>query len=498
MAAIITEKFRLNNAKQFVEDITQTSSGSYTFIGRGHSWTDDSTPPTPVDSPNDEFDAYRNMVALKKISPSDVSHAIVRRDWTSGTTYDEYRHNYSASNTATSGATTLWDSLYYVVTDDYNVYKCISNGTGITGGTAAAASTQKPDHTDTALDVESDGYVWKYMYSIPASDVIKFVTNDFMPVKTLGAKLAVAGGVDTGSQDGRLGDASTDDGSAQWDVENAAVDGSIIKARVRAAGSGYTASTTTNSIAIRGDGASGVCSVVTSGSGTVSTVTITTAGTGYTYAYIANNDIPGFDNDNQPADGTNASANIEFMIGPKHGHGADPIEELGGNYVILNSRLEYAEGSGDFPTDNDFRQIGVVVNPTDTNNALITAATAKAYKTMTFQSGSFVAPTVDTLVRNANPETKTTAVGVVVSVDSTNRIISFLPYPNEAGNFVAFANGNSIFSASSTAHGTLNASSAIAAEEVLRHSGDIIYLENRGAVSRASDQIEDIKLIVEM
>ena len=187
------------------------------------------------------------------------------------------------------------------------------------------------------------------------------------------------------------------------------------------------------------------------------------------------------------------------MIGPKYGHGADPIEELGGNYVILNSRLEYAEGSGDFPTDNDFRQIGVIVNPTQTSGALLDAATAKAYKTMTFQSTSFVAPTVDTLVRNANPETKTTAVGVVVSVDSTNRIISFLPYPNEAGNFVAFANGNSIFSTGDgTAHGTLNASSAIAAEEVLRHSGDIIYLENRGAVSRASDQIEDIKLIVEM
>ena len=78
MAAIITEKFRLNNAKQFIEDITQSSSVAYSFIGRGHSWTDDSTPPTPVDSPNDEFDAYRSMVALKKISTSDISHAIVR------------------------------------------------------------------------------------------------------------------------------------------------------------------------------------------------------------------------------------------------------------------------------------------------------------------------------------------------------------------------------------------------------------------------------------
>ena len=464
----------------------------YSFIGRGHAWTDDSTPPTPVDSPNDEFDAYRNMVALKKISTSDVSHAIVRRDWTSGTTYDEYRHNYSSSNTANSGATTLWDSLFYVVTDDYNVYKCLNND----GNTA---STVKPDHTTLATPTESDGYQWKFMYSISASDVIKFVTNDFIPVKTIGAQLAVAGGVDTGSQDGRLGDAATDDGSAQWDVENGAVDGALQRVRVKSAGSGYTASTTTTNITIRGDGSGGVATVVTNGSGGVSSVSITTAGSGYTTAFIANEDIPGFDNADQAADGTNNSANIEFIIQPKGGHGADAIEELGGNYIILNSRLEYSEGSGDFPTDNDFRQIGVIVNPTDQGgNTLCSATTRTAYKKMTFQASGFSAPTVDTIIRNASTEVVGTAVGIVVSVDSTNRVISYLPYPNESGNFVAFANGNTIYSSTSTNHGTLASSSAITAEEVQRHSGDIIYLENRQAVSRASDQIEDIKLIVEM
>ena len=492
MAAIITEKFRLNNAKQFIEDITQSSSVAYSFIGRGHAWTDDSTPPTPVDSPNDEYDAYRNMVALKKISTSDVSHAIVRRDWTSGTTYDEYRHNYASGNTANSGATTLWDSLFYVVTDDYNVYKCINNDNN-------TASTVKPDHTTLATPTESDGYQWKFMYSISASDVIKFVTNDFIPVKTLGAQLAVAGGVDTGSQDGRLSDAATDDGSAQWDVENGAVDGALDRVRVKAAGSGYTASTTTSNITIRGDGSGGVAQVITNGSGGVSSVSVTTAGSGYTTAFIANEDIPGFDNADQAADGTNASANIEFVIGPKNGHGSDPIEELGGNYIILNSRLEYSEGSGDFPTDNDFRQIGVVVNPTDQGgNTLCSATTRTAYKKMEFVSSGFSAPAVDTIIRNASTEVVGTAVGIVVSVDSTNRIISYLPYPNESGNFVAFANGNTIYSSTNTNHGTLASSSAITAEEVQRHSGDIIYLENRQAVSRASDQIEDIKLIVEM
>jgi len=496
MAAIITEKFRLNNAKQFVEDVTEATSATYTFIGRGHAWADDSSPPTPVDSPNDEFDAYRNMVALKKIATTDISHAIVRRDWTSGTQYDEYRHNYASGNAASTGATTLWDSLFYVVTDDYNVYKCISNGTA--DHTAANVSTVKPDHTTLATPTETDEYQWKYMYSISASDVIKFVTNDFIPIKTMGAQLAVAGGVDNqaGNQDGRLGDAATDDGSAQWDVENGAVDGALNKARIVSGGSGYN-NATTASIAIRGDGSGGVCTVTTA-SGGVTAVTVTTAGSGYTYAYLANEDIPGGAG-NIPTDGTGSSANIEFIIQPKNGHGADPIEELGGNYVILNSRLEYAEGSGDFPTDNDFRQIGVVVNPTNVgSNTLCTATTLKAYKTMEFVSSGFSAPTVDTIIRNASTELKTTAVGVVVSVDSSTRIISYLPYPNEAGNFVAFANGNSIYSATSTAHGTLKSSAALVAEEVARHSGDIIYLENRGAVSRASDQIEDIKLIVEM
>ena len=482
MAAIITEKFRLNNAKQFVEDMGEAASSAYMFIGRSHSWTDDSTPPTPVDSPNDEFDAYRNMVAMKKISSSDISHAIVRRDWTSGTAYDEYRHNYTSANTSANSKTTLWDSYFYVVTDDYNVYKCISNNNG-------GNSTQKPDHTTLATPTESDSYKWKFMYSISASDVIKFVTNDFVPVKTLGAKAAVDG--NTG-----IGSTASDDGSAQWDTENGAAAGSIDHVRVVAGGTGYTASTSNTNKTIRGDGTGGVCTVTTNGSGVVSAVTVTTAGTGYSYAYVANDDIAGFDNANQRADGTNNSANIEFIIGPKHGHGADAVSELGGNYVILNSRLEFAEGAGDFPTDNDFRQIGVVVNPTNYGGTTVATATTRAVvNKLTFNASGFSAPTVDTILRNAATETNASAVGVVTSVDTTNRIISYLPYPNEAGGFYAFSTSQTVYSGTSTNHGTI---SGLTNPEVGRHSGEVIYLENRGAVSRASDQIEDIKLIVEM
>ena len=205
MAAIITEKFRLHNAKEFKQSATESGNAMYMFIGRPLSWTDDNNPPTPVDSLNDEYDAYANMVALKKVSSTDVSHAIIRRDWTSGTAYDEYRHNYTSSNTATSGASTLWASTFYVVTSDYNVYKVISNNGG-------ANSTVMPTGTSTSILTTADGYKWKFMYSISASDVIKFVTSDFIPVKTIGAKAAVDGDV------GGLGSAASDDNSAQWDV----------------------------------------------------------------------------------------------------------------------------------------------------------------------------------------------------------------------------------------------------------------------------------------
>ena len=477
MAAIITEKFRLHNAKEFKQSATESGNAMYMFIGRPLSWTDDNNPPTPVDSLNDEYDAYANMVALKKVSSTDVSHAIIRRDWTSGTAYDEYRHNYTSSNTATSGASTLWASTFYVVTSDYNVYKVISNNGG-------ANSTVMPTGTSTSILTTADGYKWKFMYSISASDVIKFVTSDFIPVKTIGAKAAVEGDV------GGLGTAASDDNSAQWDVENGATDGTIEHARVTAGGSSYGSDGTYN-VAISGDGASGQLTVTVS-SGAITAVAINAVGSGYSVASIDNSLLQ------TATSSTGTGASFDIIISPKNGHGADPVEELGGNYVIANSRLEYAEGSGDFPTDNDFRQIGLIVNPTDAGgNTLSSATTLSALNRITLDSGATM-PVVDDTIANAASITSGTAVGKVVSIDSTNRYIYFLPSADSVGNFNSFSATNTIF-VGSTSKGTISSGGVSGAyPEVSRNSGDIVYLENRGAVARAADQIEDIKLIIEM
>ena len=129
MAAIITEKFRTHNAKQFREDFGETASSTYIFIGRSYPWTDDTSPPTPVNGTGEEMDAFSDMLSLKKVGISDVSHGISRIDWTSGTTYDEYGHDISASNTSTGNSSNnMWDSNFYVLTDEYNVYKCLRTG----------------------------------------------------------------------------------------------------------------------------------------------------------------------------------------------------------------------------------------------------------------------------------------------------------------------------------------------------------------------------------
>ena len=191
MAAIITNKFRINNAEQFVESFSETDATTYyLFIGRSHSWaTDadvqgnsinegtDASPPTPNDDVASEFYNYDDMIGLKKINSSDVSFVIPRRDWATGTTYDMYEHNISSSNTANSGATNLFDATFFVVNSNNDVYKVIEND-------GATAATDEPTSTSNSIFSTSDGYRYKYMYSLTASEQINFKSTDFIHVST--------------------------------------------------------------------------------------------------------------------------------------------------------------------------------------------------------------------------------------------------------------------------------------------------------------------------
>jgi hypothetical protein len=463
MAAIITSKFRIHNAQSFKEGFSEAAATNmYLGIGRPQSWTNDNSPDTPKDTVADEFYYWDDMLAVKRIQSSDVSHAVPRRDWTSGKYYDIYRHDYNGTTAGVnidsgSGTTpaTLYDANFFVVTDEYNVYKCLDNRNAAND---VVASTTKPTGNSTSAITTADGYVWKYMYTISPADVIKFVSTDFIPVKTLGTNPG-----------------STDAYYDQWLVEDAATDGAINTVVVTSGGTGYASAPT---VAISGDGTGATATAtIDVGSGEVVAITITNAGTGYTYASVG---ISG---------GGGASATATAIITPKGGHGADPIEELGGYYVMMNSRLEYDDGSGDFPVDNDYRRIMLIRDPYNYGTTTVcTASTLKATKELTFTSGTGTFAQDETITGGTSG-----AVGRITTISGSTIRYVMLRTDNATGD--AFEEDETITGGTSSATATI---ASLVNPEVAPDSGDVIYVENRRPINRASDQIEDIKIIVEM
>ena len=420
MAAIVSNNFRVVNASNFKEDVA--NSAVYVGIGKGDVWsnttsdtTDLATAPTPGDH-LDEFGIARsNLQGVKKVSSANLSHVTNRHTWDGSTSYVAWDSKDS----------NIFDKKFYVVTNEFKVYKCIIAGSG--------ASTQQPTQTLTQPQAESDGYTWKFMYTISVTDAEKFLTNAYMPVKYIPmggeGQVAVASasgastiilkeisddiavgmsvtGTNIGGQSGTKAKVSAINGSQiTVDVVNSGTvaANSILSfeyatdANAEANLSEADYSQYLNQKASRDDSlAAGIERMVlesvdssgnrtdaaSSGSGYTSapTVTITGDGSGATAtATVAGGAVTGI---TITAKGTNyTKAHVTFsggggsgaaaraIIAPnyrgagKSGHGTDPRAELGGFFMGLNVKLDGADGSGDLGVGNDFRQIMLLKNP---------------------------------------------------------------------------------------------------------------------------------------
>ena len=484
MPAIITSKFRRNNAQAFETSFGSSGNKYYLGIGkpsafgtktrpdgRTENLGTDSTPITPADSVQQEYDTFDDLLAVKRITSSDVSFAAPRINWTSGTVYDYYRHDYgnritggTSIQSANSGATNLYDANFYVMNSNFQVYKCLDNNNN-------GQSTIEPTGENTLILETSDNYKWKYMYTLSASAQANFLSTDFMGV------------------------------SSNSTVTNAAVDGAVNIVKIKTPGTGGTNGTYTN-IPMRGDGSNGQVSI-TIASGSVTAVSVTAAGTGYSYANIRVADI------NVAGGGSLTGAELDCIIEPKGGHGFDPFEELGAFFVILNTSFEGAEtaNSGDFTTTNDFRRVALIRDPKSAGSAA-TVTTLRATRAVRF-SGTPGTFQVDEKITQTN----TGAVGKVVQFDSANKILFYTQtrYSDEGvdanGNKILFSGTDTINGATSSATGiptgvteTVNNVSLVSGHslpEIDEDSGDVMYIENRAPVARSVDQTENVKLIIE-
>ena len=569
MAALVTNKFRIHNAKQFVEafDEVSTTSGAavsdssgllntnmYLFIGKVTGWSDDANPPSPTDSvANTHYENWRDMIAAKKITSSDVSHVIPRKNWTNNSNYFAFTDN----------AATLFSQDFYVMTTDYNVYKCLSNSDTNSSGSVAGTSTVQPTGTGTSIISTADGFKWKFMYQISASDALKFVTPNYIPVDTVrrangllantndnapgqvqfdvetAAASSGTGAIEVihmtargGQYQGETGNLSAATNTTTVTIagtsisaDDALVNSDIYFTSGDAAGTGGTITDYNGTskvvtfspavssapsasdgyaigpkIVISGDGQGANARATVNATGSINAVTVIAGGNNYSNASITVVTNSSQSNSYNPS----PAATLTPIIGPRGGHGSDAVQELGGFFSLVNARLEYSE-SNNFTTDNDFRKVGLLAQPKFANGDFATTSVVDQATSIVVSSWNGTAFVVDELVTGATSG----ATGRVIDFTGNNtlRLSDIIPAGNSTtagynGIFGYFTNTEVIAANTSGAGGsgasaTANGSGAIVGGDLERFSGDIIYVENRSPVSRASDQIEDVKLIIE-
>ncbi len=518
MSAIITDQLRILNAKNFVAAATSSTNSYYSFVGLPNaadfSPTWDNDPPAPKDSFEQENDYWDTMIAVKKIGGSDIRQVIRKINWTSGTTYDMYRHDISRTNTSKpSGATNLYSANYYVVNEDFQVYICLNNGVD-PENTTGKPSLDQPTFTDLeprSAGDSGDGYIWKYLYTIKPSEIVKFDSTNFMPVP-------------------QNWESNTTDAAVR---NNATTSGQLKVVTVVNRGAGIgTANRTYTGVPIKGDGSGAEATIVINNDSKVESINVSKGGSDYTFGTI---DLV---SGNVPTGTTSPIFNV--IIPPQGGHGADIYRELGASNVLVYSRIENDTENPDFITGNQIARVGLIENPEAFNSSVIlTSDKASAnyalklvgtgYSTAVFTPDSEITQTIGL---------GSTSVGRVISYDQTTGVLKFWQDKSLAGfntdgslntvpeygftlnRFTAspdYGNSGNVniiggnvtlgidtnFTGLSTSINNRtyylgnSFTNGVANPEVKKYSGNIIYVDNRPSITRSNNQKEDIKVILQ-
>ena len=517
MAAIVTDQFRILNASNFVDNVTDSNNSYYVFVGLSNPTTSgfgrktdfNTDTPSPTDNINYMNFVGDNMSFGKKVTSDNVRRLVRKISWVRGTKYEMYRHDYNLNNTSPiTGSARLYDSNYYVMNSDFKVYICIDNGSsGI--NTTGNASLDEPTFTDlepSKAGTSGDGYQWKYLFTVSPSDIIKFDSTDFISVSNNWST----------STDSQIV-AVRDNGDS--DVNN----NQIKKVYIENQGVGYS-NGTGQEVNILGDGTGGKV-VVDVVNGKITNAVVSAGGKGYTYGMV---DLGAIGN-------TSAStkASLIPIIPPSKGHGHDIYKELGSDRVLVFARFDTST-TNDFPVNTSFSQIGILKNPTSIGSTSLftdpTFSSVGALKLSTANGTPTIGETISQVV------TAGTAKGFVAAYDVDTKVIKFVQDRSSFLNQTSFdtidyvgvstfakvhafeSNTNQINCSTSGFNGSIDTgftgvstnptgtklisldtqfTQGVSNPEINKKSGDIVYLDNRPLITRNARQKEDVKIILE-
>jgi len=456
MVAIVTDTLKRQILDNIYDNVKDSNNTYYIGIGRSEAWNNTDTPPIPNNTRKDIRDFRLSMQGVK--NAEDVEYVIPRYNWSSGTIYSGFDDNVVGYPT----------NAYYVFTQDNAVYMCIQQGRDANGN--AVPSTIQPGGTLTYPVELADGYVWKYLYTISALTATKFVSANFIPAQFITA-------VDSASSAVAI---------EQKAVQDAAVPGQITGIAVTEAGSGYTSTPT---VTITGNGTYPASATATISNGQVVKIEMDDSnqskalGRGYEYAAV---EISG---------GGGAGATARPILSPNGGLGADPRNDLRSTALMFNSQIAGGEGK-EFLTSNDFRQVAIIKNPkVPVTDSDFVAQVGNSLRKLRFGSVANLFSEDNTLEGAIS--------GAKALVDAQDSNVVWY-HQSEATGFTQFQEGETVTEVDGVGEGILEGANVDAdsdAFETLKVnplSGEIIYIDNRAAIERASEQTEDIKVIIQL
>lgn len=441
----------------FVEAIPASDSfqnNLFIFIGKNTEWTDENSPPNPSTTDAQDYITLNDIVSLKRITSNDIKLGVRRNDWVSGTVYSQYDSDKDPFDPQ------AYDHPFFVVTDEYNVYKCLNNNNG-------APSTSKPTGTSTSVTNLADGYAWKYMGTISSQDVTGFLTSDFIPVSYK----------------------SYDDGSEQWNVQQAAKTKSISTFKILQQSGTFT----TPVVSIVGSGTDATAFATKTATNTIRQVLVTDPGTGYgseTYAIV----------NESGAAGSGAVVNVASIDPTTKEITAFSVADAGSGYTGGAIALVTGDGTGatasvTVASDGTIQQVNVVNGGSGYTTAKVwiipgtTGAVAKAVLAPINGHGSNIVTElgastaiISAVLSSSNPHlpigqtSDFRQIGIITDVKDSNGY-AFSPYYIGPAH-EEFANNSS----------TLN--------KIVPGSGYILYLSNIVSVTRSAGQEEHIKIAV--